>query len=419
MLANDLYHQLTQEGLKVFFSRITLEDKIGEAYEPYIFAALNSAKVMVVLGTRPEYFKAVWVRNEWSRFLSQIKAGAKKSLVPAYKDMDPYDLPDEFSNLQAQDMSKLGFMQDLIRGIKKLTEVEDKSTLVVKETTVINNAVNTDSEKMVKRAMLALEDNDFVKADEFAEKALDLDPENPNAYLVKLLVECKIQKPEDLINLPNPFDGNSNFKKVIRFADKNLKDRMNGYVEERRKYSIYKEAVSYISDTSVDSNKKAIELFESILDFRDSKDKYLKCEYNLKLIPYKKACELMNNNSVDDNYKAIKIFDSLRGFKDSKDLIINCEINIMKIHYKEACRLMSNSSIDSNQSAIKIFESIIDFEDSREKINQCNFIINSIKEKEERKRILAEQLKKAKTFGVIFFVILLLITLFVLKIASI
>ena len=34
--------------------------------------------------------------------------------------MDPYDLPDEFSHLQAQDMSKLGFMQDLIRGIKKL-----------------------------------------------------------------------------------------------------------------------------------------------------------------------------------------------------------------------------------------------------------------------------------------------------------
>ena len=43
-LANDLYHQLTQEGFKVFFSRITLEDKLGTAYEPYIFAALNSVK---------------------------------------------------------------------------------------------------------------------------------------------------------------------------------------------------------------------------------------------------------------------------------------------------------------------------------------------------------------------------------------
>ena len=64
VLANDLYHQLTQEGFKVFFSRITLEDKLGTAYEPYIFAALNSAKVMVVLGTKPEYFNAVWVKNE-------------------------------------------------------------------------------------------------------------------------------------------------------------------------------------------------------------------------------------------------------------------------------------------------------------------------------------------------------------------
>mgnify|MGYP000004764029 FL=1 len=60
VLANDLYHQLTQEGFKVFFARITLEDKLGTAYEPYIFAALNSAKVMVVIGTKPEYFNAVW-----------------------------------------------------------------------------------------------------------------------------------------------------------------------------------------------------------------------------------------------------------------------------------------------------------------------------------------------------------------------
>ena len=51
VLATELYHELTKEGFKVFFSRITLEDKLGVAYEPYIFAALHSAKVMVALGT--------------------------------------------------------------------------------------------------------------------------------------------------------------------------------------------------------------------------------------------------------------------------------------------------------------------------------------------------------------------------------
>ena len=53
-IANDIYYQLTNAGFKVFYAAITLEDKLGKEYEPYIFAALNSAKVMLVLGTKPD-----------------------------------------------------------------------------------------------------------------------------------------------------------------------------------------------------------------------------------------------------------------------------------------------------------------------------------------------------------------------------
>jgi tetratricopeptide (TPR) repeat protein len=192
VLANDLYHQLTQEGFKAFFSRITLEDKLGTAYEPYIFAALNSAKVMVVLGTRPEYFNAVWVKNEWSRYLALVKkSGGKKLLVPAYKDMDPYDLPEEFSHLQAQDMSKLGFMQDLIRGIKKIIAA-DAPKETVKETVVVQQSSgNTTVNAQIKRGNMALEDHDWDKADSFFEEALNLDPECAEAYIGKLLAKSK------------------------------------------------------------------------------------------------------------------------------------------------------------------------------------------------------------------------------------
>lgn len=145
VLANDMYHQLTKEGFKVFFSRITLEDKIGTAYEPYIFAALNSAKVMVVLGTKPEYFNAVWVKNEWSRYLALIRNGADKTLVPAYRDMDPYDLPEEFAHLQAQDMGKLGFMQDLIRGIMKILNRDYTGQDNHKE----NDRMSTDKDRLI------------------------------------------------------------------------------------------------------------------------------------------------------------------------------------------------------------------------------------------------------------------------------
>ena len=47
VLAQDIYSALTDKGYRVFFSRISLEDKLGQEYEPYIFAALNSVKVML------------------------------------------------------------------------------------------------------------------------------------------------------------------------------------------------------------------------------------------------------------------------------------------------------------------------------------------------------------------------------------
>ena len=222
VLAQELYYGLKNEGFNVFFSRITLEDKLGSAYEPYIFAALNSAKVMVVLGTRQEHFNAVWVKNEWSRYLSLIKQGEKKTLIPAYRDMDPYDLPEEFSHLQAQDMSKLGFMQDLIRGIKKIvSKDEPKTSTVVKETVV--QSASTNVAPLLKRAFIFLEDEDWKSAEEYCEKVLDQDPENAQAYLGKLMVELKVKKQDDLKNCSEPFDNNLNYRKVMRYGDGDLK----------------------------------------------------------------------------------------------------------------------------------------------------------------------------------------------------
>lgn len=258
VLANDLYHQLTQEGFKVFFSRITLEDKLGSAYEPYIFAALNSAKVMVVLGTRPEYFKAVWVKNEWSRYLAMIKAGEKKMLIPAYKDMDPYDLPEEFSHLQAQDMSKLGFMQDLIRGIKKIVGVEDVRPIQVSETMAASG--NANIAPLLKRAFMFLEDAEWESADEYCEKVLDMDPENAQAYVGKLMAELYVRTRSELADYREKFDKSNSYQKAVRFADKKLKVELEGYInaiEER-----IEEKKRKVEEEVQKKAKKEIEILE-------------------------------------------------------------------------------------------------------------------------------------------------------------
>ena len=113
--AQEIYYELTDAGYKVFFARVTLESKLGQQYEPYIFAALNSAKVMLVVGSKKEYFEAVWVRNEWSRYLELMKKDRKRLLIPCYKDMDAYDIPDELSMFQSQDMVKIGFVQVTVK----------------------------------------------------------------------------------------------------------------------------------------------------------------------------------------------------------------------------------------------------------------------------------------------------------------
>ena len=124
VIAQDVYTALTDKGYRVFFSRISLEDKLGVEYEPYIFAALHSAKIMLAFGTDYEYYNAVWVKNEWSRFLQLIAKGEKKTLIPCFKGIDAYDMPKEFAKLQAQDMGKVGALQDLMRGIEKILGVE-------------------------------------------------------------------------------------------------------------------------------------------------------------------------------------------------------------------------------------------------------------------------------------------------------
>ena len=354
VLANDLYHQLTQEGFKVFFSRITLEDKLGTAYEPYIFAALNSAKVMVVLGTKPEYFNAVWVKNEWSRYLSLVKnSNGKKMLVPAYKDMDPYDLPEEFSHLQAQDMSKLGFMQDLIRGIKKIVSA-GASKAEVKETVAVGGNVNV--EPLLERAFMFLEDGDWGEANEYCEKVLDQDPKNARAYLGKLMAECRACRLEDLQNCRQPFDGSGNYNKILRFAEPKLIETLKGYI-------------AHINERNENARLTGI---------------------------YNRAVSAMNEANSENGYKAAaEIFKTVPGFKDADSLVEKCLDNAETCHkdalYNSARSQMSQNTISCYESAIRMLESIPGWKDADEQIYACQKKIEELKAKEEAERLEAER----------------------------
>jgi len=233
--AQDVYYGLTEQGLKVFFSRITLEDKLGQQYEPYIFAALNSAKVMVVIGSRPEYFNAVWVKNEWSRYLSLMKHDHKRLLIPCYRDMDPYDLPEELSMLQSQDMSKIGFMQDLLRGVQKVMNAGNQAEASGAVRQVVQTAaggMTPGINSLMERTYLFMEDGDFDSAEEYIERVLDIDPKYAPAYAAKVCVAFRIRKESGLADAPFLYEDNSDWQKALRFADSKQRAIYAGYIEK-------------------------------------------------------------------------------------------------------------------------------------------------------------------------------------------
>ena len=344
VLATELYHGLVNEGFKVFFSRITLEDKLGQEYEPYIFAALNSARVMVVIGTRPEHFNAVWVKNEWSRYLSLVKkSNGQKILIPAYKDMDPYDLPGEFSHLQAQDMNKLGFMQDLIRGIKKIAAPK----VSVKETVIINNESNANINALLKRVFMFLEDGEWDNANDYCEKVLDIDPECAEAYLGKLMVDLKIRNKKGFDSCFVDFEENKNYKKIIIFGDENIKLNLKENllriksetyeIELKEKEKLYVKAIRICEHSQkLEDIEWAEKIFRDISGYKDSDIRIKKCSEKYEKIlnesVYQQALENIKNKEYSE---AIEDLMTIPDWKDSKKLIDDCKEKLFKIENKK------------------------------------------------------------------------------------
>ena len=374
VIANDIYYQLTNEGFKVFYAAITLEGKLGSAYEPIIFAALNSAKVMLSIGTKPEYFNAVWVKNEWSRFLKIIKKDRSNLLIPCYRDMDAYELPEEFAHLQAQDMAKIGFINDLVRGIKKVVKKDEpKQTTVVKETVVQSANANTVS--LLKRAFMFLEDGDWNSANEYCEKVLDIDPENAHAYLGKLMAELHVKKQDSLKDCDEPFDSKNNYQKTIRFGDGKLKTVLIGYIEyittrneNARLEGIYNQATSAMSSANSSTEyENAANRFKTILNYKDSEILVAQClehaekaraeeieraEASRKDDIYNSAVALMNkpagsiNKFVTTHYEeAIKEFQSISGWKDADEKVYSCQKKIEEIKAKEEADRLRKAEI--------------------------------------------------------------------------
>lgn len=145
-----LYYHLISKGFKVFFSPVSLNQRgiYGEKSEPYIFDAIDDCKVMLVYGSKPEYFTSTWMQNEWVRYSWGISKGKKKmnSLIPIYDGFNPVELPQQLRCIQNLNGGTKHFYNDVVEIIENILKKDDEK----KETVIPNNKENGKQEKEIK-----------------------------------------------------------------------------------------------------------------------------------------------------------------------------------------------------------------------------------------------------------------------------
>ncbi len=319
--AQDIYNRLVKKGYKVFYARKTLRNLLGSEYEPIIFAALSSAKIMLVYGSKPEFFGSVWLRNEWSRFRRMMKDNPEKKIIPIYDgaSMSAYDLPNELVDFQAFDKYRVGFMEELIEGLDKMLEKKDEP-----KAGEVKSSENLSSRAkgLLERGYLFLEDNKWDEADSYFEKVLDEEPKESEAYLGKLMAQLHLSRKSDFEKNTQKLDDFDNFKKALRFGSKNQKAKL----EEYANLVIYNEFMRYYKKANDNSSLiSAAEKFETLGNFRDSAEIAANCRETVNSSEYNRAVNKMNNVSTpSDALVAAAIFENLGDYRDSKELRERC-----------------------------------------------------------------------------------------------
>lgn len=93
-IAAELYRQLKARGVNVFFSNEEVQRKCRPDYGDLIDEALESSKILLLVGTSVDYIESKWVKYEWNSFKNEINSGRKDGyIIPILEGVSVGQLP--------------------------------------------------------------------------------------------------------------------------------------------------------------------------------------------------------------------------------------------------------------------------------------------------------------------------------------
>lgn len=236
-IAGHLYNKLTSARYRVFLSEAALKGKKQSDCEPYIYSALNSANVMLALGTSYDDYNNVWVKNEWNRYLEIAEKNKNKCLIPCYKDVDEYDIPKEFAGLKVcqlgNDDTFNNIMAEIANVVKQESvnqpepeKAEPAEEIELEEIEIIEPV---DINKLLDEGFSAISDKNWKEANKLFFQVLDEEPDNSKAYWGQLLVQQECTNAREMAdNLYLQVIGNTSdntYELEIRDRRQEIKDK--------------------------------------------------------------------------------------------------------------------------------------------------------------------------------------------------
>lgn len=235
-IAGHLYNKLTSAGYRVFLSEAALKGKKQSDCEPYIYSALNSANVMLALGTSYDDYNDVWVKNEWNRYLEIAVKNKNKCLIPCYKDVDEYDIPKEFAGLKVCQLGNDDTFNNIMAEIANVVkpesvnqpapQTEPAEEIELEEIEIIEPV---DINKLLDEGFAAIADKNWKEANKLFFQVLDEEPDNSKAYWGQLLVQQECTNAREMAdNLYLQVIGNTSdntYELEIRDRRQEIKDK--------------------------------------------------------------------------------------------------------------------------------------------------------------------------------------------------
>lgn len=240
-IAAKLYKELKNAGFSPFYSEEEVRGRTGVMYEAMILYALYTSGSMLLVCSDESYLQTKWVKNEYSRFLKMQRdeEKARGSLTIVFKGTPVDRIPGLGGRVQGIDFNSFDALNrvlefvgrfkdkevrtikrreygkakvDKISATRKGVEKRQLSKVAAGEVTISDRA-------KLKVVADCLGRRDFGTASNLADKIIEENPANGEAYLLRFLAAQSCTDEDKFIRSKTEVKSYDDFEKALAAAD--------------------------------------------------------------------------------------------------------------------------------------------------------------------------------------------------------